>query len=445
LAKGLFTPTDPERPLRVLITDSSRLARRIVSRALTDEIPAAQLEITSVGSGREALQALDSSAFDLITCSLMLPDMYGLELCRRVRSDDTHRFTPFIVITAEPYERIMKAGYSAGVTDYYDKTRGFEDFMRFIRGFATKHAALVGKVLYIEDDGVEATRTIGMMRRHGLEVVHTRTAEEALRILNESFELVVADFYLLGDMSGGDFLHTVRCGLRDSREKLPVLVVTGDQSADMQAEIFHAGGNDFVSKPVMEEVLISRIRSLLQMSRQFRQLSQQSNQLRRLATTDSLTGVYNRRHLLQRVDSLVNDPDQHPLWVAVIDLDHFKNINDRHGHGIGDNVLRELGRLLSVEFGSDDLVARFGGEEFVAVIPAHTREQVEARLDQLRQDIERLRPAGFTVTASLGVAGTGEQPRTSFGDLFRNADQAMYEAKNGGRNRMVFAADTPAS
>jgi len=424
--------------LKILVVDGSRVSRKLVSRALAHEIHAATMDISAVGSAEEAVALLARQRFDLITSALLLPDMYGIELCRKVRANPTHRFTPFILITAEPHERLVKQGFSAGVTDYYDKTRGFKDFVEFIRSFAARYARLQGKVLYLEDNYTEAKIARAIMQHHGLDVVCASSAEQAIELLDDSFDMVVADFYLEDQMSGGDFLHAIRCGKRFSREALPVLVITGGEQTDMQAEVFHAGANDFVSKPVVEEVLISRIRSLLLIKRQFTQLQKQSEELRRLANLDSLTGVDNKRSLEDRVGALLADSQAYPLWVAVLDLDHFKNINDRFGHLTGDRVLQGVATLLREYFRPNDVIARVGGEEFVVLLPRRSRAECEAELEKLRQRIETLKPAGLSVTASIGATCNINRPQIGFNGLSYEADQAMYQAKQSGRNLVRF-------
>ncbi len=430
--------------LKVLVVDGSRVSRKLISRALASEIRAETMEITAVGTSREALALLGKQRYDLITSALLLPDMYGIELCKKVRASHSHRFTPFILITAEPHERLMKYGYNAGVTDYYDKTCGFKDLVGFIRSFAARYSRLHGKVLYLEDNYTEAKIAKAIMEHHGLEVVCTASAEQALEILDDSFDLVVADFFLEEAMSGGDFLHAIRCGKRYTREQIPVLVITGGEGANMQAEIFHAGGNDFVIKPVLEEVLISRIRSLLLIKQQFTQLRQQSEDMRRMANIDSLTGVYNKRYLVGHADALVANPRNQPLWVALLDLDHFKAVNDRYGHLTGDRVLQGVADLMKYYFRLHDIIARIGGEEFVVVLLRRTRQECLSEIEELRRRIEALQPAGFPVTASIGLSTNLNRPQAVFNQLSFEADQAMYLAKQNGRNQVRLWDETPA-
>lgn len=428
-----------EKNLKILVIDGSRVSRKVISKILMSEMHAESMEITAVGSAAEAMALLGKQKFHLITCSILLPDMYGIDLCKAVRRTGAHRFTPFIVVTAEPHARLMKEGFSAGVTDYYDKTQGFNDFVRFIRGFAERHAGLVGKVLYLEDNYIEAKITTTIMERHGLEVVRAVSAEQALKIVDKSFDLIVADFFLQESMSGGDFLHNIRCGLRYSREELPVLVVTGEEDRNMQAEIFHAGGNDFVTKPIIEEILISRIRSLLLIKQQFTQLKKQSEEMRKMSVTDSLTGAYNKRYLLDHAQRVLSNPDLFPVHVVVIDLDHFKSINDQHGHLIGDRVLEGVGKTLRDAIGADDVVIRIGGEEFVALLARRSESECATEVEALRQRISELRPAGLAVTGSIGVASNAHKADIDLNDILMAADEAMYRAKAAGRNCVMWA------
>jgi two-component system, cell cycle response regulator len=431
-----------EKNIKILVVDGARLSRSMICTTLAAQHNAEHLHIAAVGSAGEALHRLANEKFDIITSALQLPDMYGIDLCRTIRTQPIYRFTPFIVVTAEPHERHMKDGFRAGVTDYYDKTHGMDEFVPFMRGLVERYTALSGKVLYVEDNDLEAALMVEMMERHGLLVVRASSAEQALRLVDDSFDLVVTGFQLREEMSGGDFLHTLRCGQRYSHEELPVLVITGSGNADIQAEIFHAGGNDFVIKPVVEEVFISRLRSLMLVKKQFYLLRRQSEEMRRMASQDILTGVYNKRYLVERATQFLADPHNHPAWVVVLDLDHFKIINDRHGHMTGDHVLQAVGVLFRGFFREGDVIARSGGEEFVMLLKGRSREECLEEMEELRLRVEALRPEGLDLTASIGVASNMLRVHAGYEEILDEADRAMYRAKDLGRNRVVMAGAT---
>lgn len=428
-----------EKSIKILVVDGSRVSRSLFRVALASQTAAHKVQVTTVGSAVEALEQLSHGKFDLVTSSLQLPDMYGIDLCRTIRAQPENRFTPFVVVTAEPYERHMKEGFRAGVSDYYDKTRGMQEFFSFMQGLVDRYAALSGKVLYVGDNNIEGALVTQMMENQGLTVVRASHADEALNIIDPTYDAVVIDFFLHGDLSGGDFLHAMRCGKRLTVEEMPVLVITGSGNAAIQAEIFQAGGNDFVIKPVVEEVFLSRLRSLLLTKTRFSLLRRQSEEMQRMASQDILTGVYNRRYLVERANQFLSDKHNHPAWVAVLDLDHFKTINDRFGHMTGDHVLQAVGTLFRKYFREGDVIARSGGEEFVILLKGRNRDECLDHLEELRRRIEELRPSGLTLTASIGVVGTQDRPGIGFEELIDEADRVMYRAKDLGRNSVVMA------
>jgi len=428
-----------EKSIRILVVDGSRVSRSLFRVALASHSASQRVQVTTVGSAVEALDQISREKFDLVTSALQLPDMYGIDLCRTIRSQPDHRFTPFVVVTAEPYERHMKEGFRAGVSDYYDKTRGMQEFLSFVHGLVDRYSALSGRVLYVGENNIEGALIAQMMENSGLTVIRAENPVQGLATIDSSFDGVVVDFFLHGELSGGDFIHALRCGKRMSLEELPVLVVTGSGNAAIQAEIFQAGGNDFVVKPLVEEVFLSRLRSMLLTKTRFALLRRQSEEMQRMASQDILTGVYNRRYLVERANQFLSDRKNHPAWVAVLDLDHFKTINDRFGHMTGDHVLQAVGSLFRRFFRDGDVIARSGGEEFVFLLKGRSREDCLADLEDLRRRIQDLRPSGLTLTASIGVVGTDDRPGIGFEELIDEADRVMYRAKDLGRNSVVMA------
>jgi len=425
----------------VLIVDGSAVSRELFSRVLGEELEGVQ--VVACGNGTQALERLAQGHFDLITTSLMLPDMDGLSLCRRIRAQAQHAFTPIIVISGDADKRLQHEGFAAGVTDYFDKSQGAQAFGAFIREFLQRHTSLRGTVLYVEDSQTAAAVTTKILEKHRLTVHHVLSAEEALAELKArrrgEFDLVITDLSLKGKMSGGDLLHSLRAHLRYSQEELPVLVTTGDEAVQTQLDVFHAGANDFVSKPLVEEVLMARVRLLLTIKHQFDTLREQAQAMRRLATTDNLTGVYNRHYLTGEGARFAAERGNQPLWALIVDIDHFKSINDNYGHLVGDMVLKAMGALLRDRF-AEALPVRFGGEEFAVLLPHCERAEALAQAEGLRQAVENLHPAGVKVTASVGMACSAQHPDCDLNALIGLADKALYAAKSAGRNR-VFIND----
>lgn len=427
------------------MVDGSEVARTLLTRIVEEELPHART--TLCGSGQEAIASMQAEHFDLISTALLLPDMDGLDLSRRVRTDPRHHYTPVIVVSGDADERLLREGFAAGVTDYFDKSLGYQAFAGFLRDFTRCHCGLVGRILFVEDSPTVAEHTIRLMERHGLQVTHTASAEQALDVLlqntlansaaTQAIDIVVTDFYLKGRLTGGDLLHAIRAKLRLSQQEMPVLVITAAVTGEhRQAEVFHAGANDFVCKPIVEEVLLARIRSLLLIKQQFNALKSQTEEMRQLASTDSLTGVRNKRYLLDHGDPFLADRRNQPVSAMLLDIDHFKKVNDSYGHITGDRILEALGNLLLSSLREDTLVVRFGGEEFAVLLPRCNLHEAEKRAEALRAQVETLRPAGHPITVSIGITSTSTQVDLPLTQLLCQADRALYAAKARGRNQV---------
>jgi two-component system cell cycle response regulator len=238
-------------------------------------------------------------------------------------------------------------------------------------------------------------------------------------------------------MTGGDLLHALRTRLHFSQQELPVLMITGNDDARTQVEAFHAGANDFVTKPLIEEVLMARIRSLLMIKHQYDALDRQAQSMEQVANTDSLTGVRNRHFMLENGERQLKEAEGKSFWGMIIDIDHFKIINDTQGHLSGDHVLAAMGAQLNQQF-PDAMVVRFGGDEFAVLLAGVSRGEAMQRAEALRTSIEALRPEGIDVTVSVGVAGVDDHPDAGLNALLGIADKALYAAKDNGRNQVCL-------
>lgn len=425
-----------------MVVDGSTVSREILARILRDEIE--NSEVVTCKSGEEALNTLSEKKFDLITTALLLSDMDGLALSRQIRDSKVHNYTPIIVVSGDADSRLLREGFEAGVTDYFDKSNGYKAFGDFIKSFIQRNSGMVGHILFVEDSRTAAAVTKKVLEKQGLKVTHTTSAEQALELLNDnaehpdspdSFDMVITDFYLVGNLTGGDLLHAIRARLHYSQQELPVLVITSND--DTQVEVFHAGGNDFVTKPIIEEVMLARVRALLLIKHQFDALKQQTEAMRWIAATDSLTGVRSKRYLVDNGETYISDKKRQPVWAMLIDIDHFKSINDTLGHITGDHVLAELGHQLNSMF-PDDMVVRFGGEEFCILVKNMQAEDMLAKAEKLREKVEELQPADVNITISIGLACTEDHPDESLTRFLALADKALYYAKENGRNQVAI-------
>lgn len=431
-----------EKTTRILVVDGSTVSRQILSRILREEI--IQIEVDNCKSGSEAIQKLQENKYDLITTALMLPDMDGLALCRNIRSENSHQYTPVIVVSGDANERLLQEGFNAGVTDYFDKSNGYKAFAAFIKSFIQRNSGLAGNVLFIEDSKTVAAVVCKILDKHGLKVTHIESAEPAIELLEkqrtdedltEPFDLVITDFYLEGAMTGGDLLHAVRTRFHYSQQELPVLLITGNDDKKTQVEIFHAGGNDFVTKPIIEEVIMARIRLLLLIRHQFEALKLQAESMRWIAATDSLTGVRSKRYLVDNGEDYIKSTGAQPAWAMIIDLDNFREINDNLGHITGDHILAELGTKLNHTF-PNDMVVRFGGEEFSVLMKNLSQKEALKKAETLRKEVVKLKPANVDITISVGLASMEDYPDSNLTQILGLADKALFHSKETGRNRV---------
>lgn len=253
-------------------------------------------------------------------------------------------------------------------------------------------------------------------------------------------DLVMLD-YLMPEMDGTEFLNHFRNidGLRD----IPVVVITAAEQKEALYSALEAGANDFLRKPVDDLELIARANNMLQLRARQLELAEANDRLLVLATTDSLTGLANRRHFLEKLQEEISRSQRYgrPFSVAMVDADHFKSVNDTYGHDIGDKVLQRLSNLMTGAARDVDCVGRLGGEEFAILLPETAVEGAKVFCERLLAHIREAEvdtggePLRFTVSIGLTEVCQGE---TKTDVILNRADEALYEAKEGGRDRVVL-------
>ncbi|MEE8057545.1 MAG: diguanylate cyclase [Pseudomonadales bacterium] len=246
-----------------------------------------------------------------------------------------------------------------------------------------------------------------------------------LAVADPSPDLILLDVDMPG-MSGYEVCQQLKA--QDKTSAIPVIFITGMVRTEDEVYGFELGAIDYITKPFHPVIVEARIKTHITIKRQ-------SDELKRMAMRDQLTNLYNRHYLMDAASKKMARAKRHsfPLSMIVIDIDLFKNINDKYGHMVGDAVLRDIASLLDGSCRKEDFVARFGGEEFVFILDHCDLADCLNKAEVIRCAVETLNPQGIAVTVSLGV--TVLQPDdTDFDCFFNRADAAVYAAKADGRN-----------
>lgn len=299
-------------------------------------------------------------------------------------------------------------------------------------------------VLVIDDDPVDAEllrRYLDEIPDHEVELLAFTKIEEGLEALlsRADIDIIFID-YLLGERTGLDALDAIN---RADVQK-PVIMLTGQGSEVVAVEAMKAGASDYLIKGrIQPEALRRAIGNALDKAALHQKIEEQRLELERLARTDGLTGLYNRRFLMERMAGEMAACDERgvPFVVLMIDLDHFKKVNDTYGHIAGDEALVRAAGALADVIGPRGIAGRYGGEEFCAILSDITLPEASDLAERLRArvaEIEINAPGGeiFGITCSIGIAENAPKNR-DIKALLHDADEALYQAKTGGRNQVV--------
>ncbi|PCJ18667.1 MAG: diguanylate cyclase response regulator [Gammaproteobacteria bacterium] len=349
---------------------------------------------------------------------------------------------PIVMLTSEQDKETLTQGMGAGITEILQKSNAhllFEGISRFVKHIFNQET-LTGHVLYIDDSESDITLIKDSLTELGLDVTHQRSAEDAFLTLKDNslrFDLVLTDLVLQGCMTGIALLSQIR-EMQDERKRIPILIMTDNQDPARKIELLKLGANDYVSKPITPEELRARVKTLITNKQLFDQVKEQEQALRTMAETDQLTQLFNRHRLAEMAPIFMSQAKRqnYSLSTVVIDIDFFKAINDNHGHSMGDLVLADVAKVIKDNCRDEDFAARFGGEEFVLILPYCDQASAITKAEALRHKIEQLEPEGLKVTASFGVSSLQEGADINFDQLFSVADKAVYVSKENGRNQV---------
>jgi two-component system, cell cycle response regulator len=450
---------------RVLVVDDTLPNVKLLEAKLATEY----YEVLTATSGTEALLKAEGESPDIILLDVMMPGMDGYQVCQRLKQNPRTAHIPVVMVTALSDSADRVRGLDAGADEFLTKpVRDLPLFARVrslirlktlmdawhIREHASTELGLLDNrlsdgseiqgatIAFLAEDKLVANSFRQILEKDQHQLEHFDTIDSLRHALQtRSFDLALSQLFI----NGQDILRPMAALRNDDRTRhTPVLLVAEEEDEPLLVKALEIGINDYILRPVDNHELRARVRTLMRRMRYQERLRNTYRRSIDLALTDELTQLYNRRYFNSHIDGLLQQSeDQHKsISLLMIDIDHFKSINDTHGHDEGDKVLIEVAQRIKRHVRECDLVARLGGEEFVVVMP-DTRTGVGLQVaERLRQSIENraidlVCGKSLKVTVSVGLTSTRDQTRITRPQLVKAADDALYKAKRSGRNRVV--------
>ncbi|NEU13726.1 PleD family two-component system response regulator [Methylobacterium sp. BTF04] len=453
---------------RILIVDDLFPNVKLLETKLSLEY----FDVLAAMNGPDAIAICEKGLCDLVLLDVMMPGMDGFEVCRRLKNSPTTAHLPVVMVTAldQPSDRLR--GLDAGADDFL--TKPIDDVALFARvrslvrlkavtdelrsramasrdfgmgdpfALAAAETGQNAAILLVEDRPSSADRLSAALSQHHTVTIEADPHAALVRATEGTFDLALVSLSLEG-FDGLRLCSQLRS--LDRTRAMPVMMIADEHDRARVIRGLDFGVHDYLMRPVDRNELVARVRTQVRRRRFSDTLRGAVQASMELAITDGLTGLHNRRYLDSHLGALFDEAAlrNRPVAALMLDIDRFKTINDTYGHEAGDEVLRAFAERIRTHTRGIDIVARYGGEEIVIILPdaeadgAYTiaeriRERIEATPFSIQRDTRTV-----TVTVSIGVAWRRAEDAGA-ADMLKRADLALYRAKSSGRNRVEAAA-----
>lgn len=448
---------------RILVVDDNPANRKLLEVRLNAEY----FDVLTATNGPDAIAMCEKAMCDIVLLDVMMPEMDGFEVCRRLKSHISTAHLPIVMVTAldQPADRVR--GLEAGADDFVTKPIDEMQLIARVRSlsrlkvvidelrnranttvalgmiapFATPSAedGRRGRLLIVDDRKSSSERILQALSPHHAVTIEANAQEAMFKAAEDNVDVIVVSLGL----TGYDALRLCsQIRALERTRNLPILVIADLEDRQRVLRGLELGINDWLSRPVDRQELLARVRTQLRQKRYADSLREKVQQSIELALFDPLTGLNNRRFLESHLSTMLENARMRrsPLTLMILDIDHFKRVNDTYGHDCGDEVLKGFADRLRGIIRGGDLLCRLGGEEFVIVMPGVNVTAASRIAERARQAIEQ---EGFimpntgqviNITTSIGLAERRDDNDPH--QLYRRADQALYRAKAEGRNRV---------
>jgi len=448
---------------RILVVDDNPANRKLLEVRLNAEY----FDVLTATNGPDAIAMCEKAMCDIVLLDVMMPDMDGFEVCRRLKSHISTAHLPIVMVTAldQPADRVR--GLEAGADDFLTKPIDEMQLIARVRSlarlkvvidelrnranttvalgmiapFATPSAedGRRGRLLIVDDRKSSSERIMQALSPHHAVTIEANAQEAMFKAAEDNVDVIIVSLGLVG-YDALRLCSQIRA--LERTRNLPILVIADLEDRQRVLRGMELGINDWLSRPVDRNELLARVRTQLRQKRYADSLREKVQQSIELALFDPLTGLNNRRFLESHLSTMLENARMRrsPLTLMILDIDHFKRVNDTYGHDSGDEVLKGFADRLRGIIRGGDLLCRLGGEEFVIVMPGVNVVAATRIAERARQAIEQeafvMATSGqvINITTSIGLAERRDDNDPH--QLYRRADQALYRSKAEGRNRV---------
>ena len=448
----------------ILVVDDIPANVKLLEIKLTNEY----YDVITASDGIEALQKIVAHKPDLVLLDVMMPGMNGFEVCERIKANIEVSHIPIVMVTALSDVADRVRGLEVGADDFVSKPindtalfarvksliriKVLLDELR-LRDKTGKQVGVLGEeensftadvtgahVVLVEDDMVQGRNIIERLKT-SYQVEHFSDPEEAAEALKTTLQPdVIVISTMLSDVDGLRLAAQLKNVER--LRHVPIIVLVDEEEQHLMLKGLEVGINDYLSVPLELNEMEARLKIQIRRKKYQDALRSNYQQSVSMAITDSLTGLYNRHFLDAHLNNMVNSSinNKKSFSVMILDMDHFKAVNDTYGHDVGDEILKALTKRIIDSIRSSDLAARIGGEEFMVLLPKTNIADAYILADRMRVKIGTTpfvvsHEIELTKTISIGIAELNLSGDNAAA-MIKRADNALYEAKNTGRNKV---------
>lgn len=455
---------------RVLVVDDILPNVKLLEAKLHGEY----YEVVTASSGEEALRKIVEHSPDLVLLDVMMPGMDGFEVCRRIKANPQVAHIPVVMVTALTDTEDRVRGLESGADDFLSKPVNDIALMARVRslvrlkmtidewrarettasqlGVVDENSSVMtqpvdgARVLLIEDMAFEVNKIRETLQRDSDILIQADSGMAALQHINQNdFDLIIVSLNLKNE-DGLRFCSHLRSN--EKTRNSPIIMLGNEEDLPKIAHGLEIGAHDYIMRPVDRNELLARVRTQVRRKRFQERLRANYEISLSMALTDALTGLYNRRYFEVHLQKMLQNTQSQKKTMGLLymDIDHFKSINDKYGHNVGDEILKTFAQRIKDSLRSFDLVARLGGEEFIAIMPDVTPDLAYSISERLRRAVAEKpfacsAPEGqIDVTCSFGglvLEGDAIDP-AQYLEIIKRSDEQLYQAKHNGRNVVYF-------